>query len=521
MSEICIYKAEASIEGLADKIVQSNVIAYTSQLVPLDDVLKAKLCNNVDFNKYSKSGLNDSDLYYTKSVLVTTNWNKNDDVFDRIETWAARHTPTHKPTNIEHNAKQLVGHITDCWAMTLEGAMIPDNILIDDLPNIYHLVNGAVIYRRFGDTDMMAQAEELIAQIEAGKKFVSMECTFNNFNYAIIKANNESNIIDRNENTAWMTKHLRAYGGTGEYDGYKIGRLLKNITFCGKGYVDKPANPNSIIFNSDNMFDFIGATAASQKNPHIYNNGVCYNSDNSSIMENSNMSNELDILKDQLEEVKATLKTTLDAKIALEEKFAQADVVKFEARIAELEKDLVSANERVEATKQDLVSVQAQVEEKDKHLQTLTEANTDLTKQLGDITASQILTNRISTLVDGGIAKDIAEQKASLYVNLNNDQWTDLSTDLIEAAKKKMTKEEESKEEDKKEKKTQASDDNTEDDADVNTDASILDDATLDSKPDLTVNADENLDETAEMRKELQKVIASRLGIKNEENTNE
>ena len=46
-------------------------------------------------------------------------------------------------------------------------------------------------------------------------------------------------IVARNDESAFLTKHLRAYGGTGEYEGYKIGRSLRDISFSGKGLVSK------------------------------------------------------------------------------------------------------------------------------------------------------------------------------------------------------------------------------------------------------------------------------------------
>ena len=39
----------------------------------------------------------------------------------------------------------------------------------------------------------------------------------------------ENKVIARDENSAFLTKHLRAYGGTGQYDGYTVGRLLRSI----------------------------------------------------------------------------------------------------------------------------------------------------------------------------------------------------------------------------------------------------------------------------------------------------
>src|SRR5690606_32975140 len=52
--------------------------------------------------------------------------------------------------------------------------------------------------------------------------------------------------------------HLRAYGGNGVYEGYRLGRLLRNITFSGKGLVDVPANKRSHITS----FSFYGTTAS-------------------------------------------------------------------------------------------------------------------------------------------------------------------------------------------------------------------------------------------------------------------
>jgi hypothetical protein len=49
---------------------------------------------------------NDDDLYRVYSILVTSSWNKNDDIFSPEEVWAARDTPVFKPTNLEHKDKK-------------------------------------------------------------------------------------------------------------------------------------------------------------------------------------------------------------------------------------------------------------------------------------------------------------------------------------------------------------------------------------------------------------------------------
>ena len=65
---------------------------------------------------------------------------------------------------------------------------------------------------------------------------------------------------------------MKAYGGKGEYENYKVGRVLRNITFSGKGFVDKPANDNSIIFSKSMLDSF-----AAEKNTVSEEKGVVDN----------------------------------------------------------------------------------------------------------------------------------------------------------------------------------------------------------------------------------------------------
>jgi len=200
------------------------------------------------------AGIEDSDLYYTQSILVTTSWNKNDDIFDPKEVWLAKDTPMHKPTNLEHDESLIVGHITSNWPINDDGDLIEENMDENNLPEKFHILTGSVIYKGYTDPELRQRSEKLIAEIESGDKYVSMECFFKGFDYGLVdKATGKFNILPRNEETAFLTKHLRAYGGQGEHQEYKIGRVLRQITFSGKGFVNKPANPESIIFTKDNL----------------------------------------------------------------------------------------------------------------------------------------------------------------------------------------------------------------------------------------------------------------------------
>ena len=67
------------------------------------------------------------------SILVSTTWNKNDDVFDKAEVWTAKNTPKFKPTNLEHDEKQIVGGIIDNWVVDNNFELIAENSEPNDL----------------------------------------------------------------------------------------------------------------------------------------------------------------------------------------------------------------------------------------------------------------------------------------------------------------------------------------------------------------------------------------------------
>jgi hypothetical protein len=244
-----IYPQEIE-DGLSEALSAKASIVYASQLThcPIQQSRKSKI------NIKALAGIEDKDLYYTQSILVTSSWNKNDDIFDRAEVWAARNTPEDKPTNLEHDESIIVGHITSNWPIMPNGDIIDQNTSIEDLPEKFHILTGSVIYTGFTDPDLKDRTAQLINEIQSGNKYVSMECFFNSFDYGLMdKITSNYKILPRNSETAFLTKHLRAYGGLGEHQNYKIGRVLRNITFSGKGFVSKPANPDSVIFTKDNM----------------------------------------------------------------------------------------------------------------------------------------------------------------------------------------------------------------------------------------------------------------------------
>jgi hypothetical protein len=231
------------LDGLSDKL-KANSVAFVCDVKVVDKVsepIRMAAIASIHDRPEQK------DLYYLNSILVSAGWNKNDDVFSVADLWASRNTPVDKPFNYMHDESDIIGHMIASAACNQNGGLVTE----EPLPDQMDLVTCAVIYTTWSDPEQSQKVQSLIQQIEAGELAVSMECVFNNFDYAIVQSDGTQVLVKRCADTAFLTKHLRAYGGTGMYNGLKIGRALTDLTFCGKGLVDKPANPRSLILKKD------------------------------------------------------------------------------------------------------------------------------------------------------------------------------------------------------------------------------------------------------------------------------
>lgn len=235
-----IYNNEIEC-GLKDKILSSarfSVACKITNSYSVDKDIKVSV---------ARANPDQKDLYYIDSLLVSSGWNGNDDVFLKNYLWEARHTPEDKKLNFMHNEKDIIGHQTSARVIDAFGNVISDNEDVNSLPDEIHIVVGSVMYKYWQDEELQKRMDTMIAEIKEGKWAVSMECIFTDFDYALIK-DGEKLVVERNEDSSYLTKALRIYGGSGTYDGYRVGRVLKNFSFSGNGIVDIPANPNSVIF---------------------------------------------------------------------------------------------------------------------------------------------------------------------------------------------------------------------------------------------------------------------------------
>ena len=411
-------------DGIAELVQANASIAYTCPLNAADpsEEKKSKIAASVKAQAASNKG--QSDLYYLDSVLVTTCWNKNDDVFDKSEVWAARNTPEDKPFNIEHDENEIIGHITGNWIIDEQGQSVSQDSSAEGLPDTYHIVTSSVMYRHWSDPKLLERTTELIEQIEAGNKFVSMECLFTDFDYALASDLGQMQTLGRNEESAFLTKHLRAYGGTGVYQGYKIGRLLKNIAFCGHGLVNKPANPSSIIFDKYNPF-----VAPTEGSLAVFESSQAARQ---SVLpkEETEMADNLDFYKNQVDELKASVNSLSEEKKELESKLSQADAKEYDAKIAELQVTIAEKDETIEARKTEseamsteLTEVKTKLEEAESKTVEIETVKAELELQLTQIQAEKVRSNRISQLVEAGLGSEEAEAAVEKFSELSDEQF--------------------------------------------------------------------------------------------------
>lgn len=401
-----VYQQEI-LDGLSDQIKAQASIAYCAPAIIVNDIECDDTWDvsrqNIDKIKAS-SNPNQIDLYYLKSILVSTGWNKNDDVFDPMQTWSAKRTPEDKQFNFMHNENDIIGHITGSYVIDRNGTKIISED-IDNPPEEFDIVTEAVLYNSWTNPENRERMKKIIAEIEEGKWFVSMECLFAGFDYSVIDQQGKAKVIARNEESAFLTKHLKAYGGTGEYEGYRIGRSLRDISFSGKGLVSKPANPRSVILDSSKAF----SVTLDTDNSNV-SKGDINMSDNNLEKQLADLQSELASSKEETQTVKAEVET-------VNKEFAE--------KVSVLENTLAEKDEALKTFADKVASLEATLAEKESLLTELSTAMDEMKKKEKD-------RMRKDKLVKAGFEDAEAEESVNLY-----DALSDEAFEAVVAAMKK------------------------------------------------------------------------------------
>ena len=432
-------------DGLSESIMGKKSLSFASVVEPLS-------VDAVSKQMKALASIQDTDMYYVQSILVTSNWNKNDDIFEPEEIWKAKETPEHKPTNLNHDEKLIVGHIISNYPITEDGILIDKNTPSENLPKNFHILTGAVIYKAYTDPELKERTRELIASIENGTKYVSMECYFDNFDYGITDpATGSYKVVARDNDSAYLTKYLRAYGGTGEKDNYKIGRVLRNITFSGKGYVDKPANVNSIILQTK-LENFDDMKKDDIKNVISENKGVSVDYIETHTVEACIMSEqeletktEKEVAEEQVVACEAETTETVEAPVEATEATEVSETVQEEVvEGPTLESVQAELDEKVST----IAELQAKLDEAEAAYKKKMAEEQDMKKKLDDAEAAmkkmdeevksmkqkELMAKRKASLIECGFEDSEVEESLAAYDALDDEAFDS----VVAMMKKKM-----------------------------------------------------------------------------------
>jgi hypothetical protein len=530
-----IYDQEKE-DGISIAMLCKGSISYASCIEPVNaESIGTKGTKSI-------AAYSDKDLYYVQSILVSSNWNKNDDIFDKAEVWAAKNTPEDKPTNLEHDENTIIGHIVSNWPVTESGEVLPEDTKSSDLPDKFHIMTASVVYKAFTDPDLKARSEQLIKEIEDGTKYVSMECFFSDFDYGLInQTTGEYKVLNRNYDTAYLTKYLRSYGGRGEFENHKIGRVLRNITFSGKGFVDKPANADSIIFTKNNI-----DTEKNEENKKI---GVFDNQTDSHYTENDIMAenatateqpSELETVNKELTEKVEALEKQIQETVSAtesatqEHEAAQAEVaktceemkVKLEADHAGATTELEASHEEKlkEATEKLVAEHCADMKNKEDELSAMYEKKLAEQEELlatyrkneEERMMAEMYKKRMGSLVEAGLSEEDADITTKQFESLSDEQFESIvatlskvSTQNLESAEEPIAETAESSESGTEETTEEA----TDSEEGTSEASEILDEVEVEEEVTLAVGGEEE-SEAEHTRAALVDFVYSRLGKK-------
>lgn len=374
-----IYKAEIEA-GISEQVKSMASVCFCSEIKPTES---------------------QPDLHPIKSVLVSTGWNKNGDVFDRAETYKAKSSPINKKINFEHNENDIIGHITNAYVVDDDYKEISlDEVEESKLPD-FNIITEGVLYTYWEDETSRARMNQVIAEMSEDKWFISMECIFKEFDYAVAKGS-DNYVIKRNEETAFLTKTLKAYGGTGEYEGYKIGRLFRDFTFSGKALVKNPANEKSVILSTASTFDPI----ETKENFDFSKSSV-------HIIEEIDMSDELEQIKKELAEAKEAIQAKASAELIVrDEKIKNLET---QLSTASIEKETVG--EKLAQAEELINTLKSQLEEAEAAKKVMMEEKDKMAKKAK-------CSERLAKTVAAGVPEEDAAKAA--------EKWLDVADDIYE-----------------------------------------------------------------------------------------
>ena len=312
------------------------------------------------------------------NAAVVNEFNKNGDGINTKTAIESVQQFIHKPTNIEHNKKKIVGHIVNAGFSDYSDSSLLVNI-DEETDKPFNIALGAVVYKTV-DKDFF---ETLKTSTDPKSKMhnkvsASWEVGFSEYKIAVGSKNlEEAEIISDPQKVDEMKGMLKGFGGKGvTEDGKPIYRLISGTIYpLGIGFTMKPAaNVQGVISNEyesekDNKDEISKSNKTQTKVLEKISDKISQN------LKNTVNNTKIMDLETLLSEIKASLtekKFSEEAIAGMTATFADAikqkdDEYKASLEAAEQEKaEIASAKEElqnsVESIKEELKAAQERIE---------------------------------------------------------------------------------------------------------------------------------------------------------------
>lgn len=312
------------------------------------------------------------------NAAVVNEFNKNGDGIDTKTAIDSIQQFIHKPTNIEHNKKKIVGHIVNAGFSDYSDSTILINV-DENEKDPFHIALGAVVYKTVDKEffDLLQKSTDPENKMH-NTVSASWEIGFSEYQIAVGSKNlKEARIISDPKEVQEMKGMLRAFGGKGvTEDGEPIYRLITgNVYPLGIGFTLKPAaNVKGVISDDHKKIEIKDESSKEEEKTQATQLKKISDKISQKIKNTVNNTKIMD-LETLLSEIKASLtekKFSEEAIAGMTATFADAikqkdDEYKASLEAAEQEKaEIASAKEElqtsVESIKEELKAAQERID---------------------------------------------------------------------------------------------------------------------------------------------------------------
>lgn len=348
------------------------------------DNLKDLIPEEIDFDK------NIDLLGVAFNAALINVFNRNGDGISSETALKIKDYFIHKPTNIEHDKKKIVGHIVSSAFSDLNDSNILEELDPDDL-NPVNLSLGAVIYAA-ANKSFAALAEDSVDP--DSEKYMKVSASWElGFNKYFIAAGSENlkdaEIISEEKHIKELSQYLKPFDGEGKLkDGTPVYRLVVGEVFpLGIGFTANPAaKVKGIYLDNDKKKDLKASVQGTEHYPLVNTVKKEKNKKNENKISQKCNLHVIDSITNistmEKQDLIEDFKTILDEKIPnhgfSEEAVANVGRVigeaikskseQYEKELASLEEEKVKVSEAEEQMKEDISSLKEKLEASEKEL---------------------------------------------------------------------------------------------------------------------------------------------------------